>query len=162
MSKELMVNYETLILTVPEITKDESSNLELQFAKIVKASKGDVVSFDRWGKYRLAYPVRKNEYGVYYLVRYEVPAANKNTVVQGVKEFFDIKYHEIVMRHVVEVLGTAKPSEYQRPRSLEEAPEIGSFMKNDSYSDKPQRYDSLDKPQRHESSSASRKSEDIN
>lgn len=161
MTKQLMANYETLILTVPEITKDESSNLELQLNKIVKASKGDVISFERWGKYRLAYPVRKNEYGVYYLIRYEVPVDSKSTVVKGVKEFFDIKYHEIVMRHVVSALSTGKSLEYVRPKSLEEAPELGSFMKNDGFSDRPQRYDSMEKPQRYESN-MSNKSEDLN
>jgi small subunit ribosomal protein S6 len=152
MTKELMANYETLILTIPEITKDESSNLELQLNKIVKASKGDVISFEKWGKFRLAYPVRKNEYGVYYLIRYEAPVADKATIIKGVKEFFDIKYHEIVMRHAVTALPAGKSLEYSRPKSLEEAPELGSFMKNDGFSDRPQRYES----------NMSKKSEDLN
>ena len=113
------------------------------------------------GKVQISLPVRKNEYGVYYLVRYEVPVDGKATVVKGVKEFFDIKYHEIVMRHVVTALPTGKSLEYSRPKSLEEAPELGSFMKNDGFSDRPQRYDSMDKPQRYESSMP-KKSEDLN
>ena len=66
-----MLRYEALMLAVPEITQDEVKNLESQFEGAVSGSKGAMLSFERWGKYRLAYPVKKNEYGVFFLARCE-------------------------------------------------------------------------------------------
>ena len=59
------------MLTVPEITADETKSIEQQFDRVVADKKGTMVSFERWGKYRLAYPVKKNDYGVYFLARFE-------------------------------------------------------------------------------------------
>lgn len=54
-----MYRYETCLLTVPEITADESKNLESQLDHIVNELDGKVLSYERWGKYQLAYPVKK-------------------------------------------------------------------------------------------------------
>ena len=67
-----MFRYEVLFLTVPEITKDESEGIKSHFLKVVRSHKGMLLSFERWGKYHLAYPVHNNEYGVYFLARFEV------------------------------------------------------------------------------------------
>lgn len=114
-----MVRYEALLLAVPEITSEESSKLELQFNKMLKAAKGSSVSFEKWGKYNLAYPVRKNEYGVYFLTRFELPNEEKDKFFAELKDLFAIKYHDIIMRHMISALHS-KSLEYQRPRSLEE------------------------------------------
>ena len=46
--------YEALLLTVPEITGDEVKHLETQLDKTIKAATGSTISFERWGKYKLA------------------------------------------------------------------------------------------------------------
>lgn len=43
-----MLRYETLLLAVPEITKDETSSLEKQVDQLIKKAKGSVISFERW------------------------------------------------------------------------------------------------------------------
>ena len=70
-----MNRYEVLILAAPEITEDESRGIEKSVEELVKSVKGDVISFERWGKYKLAYSVRKHEYGVYFLARFAVENA---------------------------------------------------------------------------------------
>lgn len=124
-----MVRYEALLLTVPEITADESKSIEQQFDKLVAKNKGTVLSFERWGKYRLSYPIKKNDYGVYFLARFEAPESNP--LVREVKNFLAVALHEVVMRNVVTKLNLNKSLEYQRPPSLEDAParEVGSFLK---------------------------------
>jgi len=112
--------YEALMLSMPEITSDEAKNLEMQLDKIVRAGKGTTVSFERWGKYRLAYDVNKNEYGVYFLMRFDVPKGTN--LVQDLKTAFKVKFNNIVMRDMISVLDPKQPLTYQRPRSLEEAP----------------------------------------
>lgn len=133
-----MVRYETLLLAIPEITNEEASKLEAQFIKMINAIKGNLISFERWGKYRLAYPVKKNDYGVYFLTRYELPNDQKNQFFAELKDLFAIKYNDLVMRHVVTALPAGKNIEYQKPRSLEETPkdmENLQYPKAKEYSD---------------------------
>jgi small subunit ribosomal protein S6 len=119
--------YEVLILTVPEITQDETKQLESEFDRFVTKSKGSVLSFERWGKFKLTYPIRGNDYGVYFLIRFELPA----TDLKELTNLFTIKFHTIVMRHLVSrLLGESLA--YQRPKSLEETPtsrDMDSFLK---------------------------------
>jgi len=113
-----MFRYETCFLTVPEITADESKNIESQLDNIVNELKGTVLSYERWGKYQLAYPVRKNNYGVRFLVRFEVDKDNKNKILDQIKNLLAVRQTELVMRYTIVRLGTNL--EYIRPESLDE------------------------------------------
>ncbi len=125
--------YETLILAIPEITNEESTKFESQFNKLIKDAKGSLLSFDRWGKYKLAYPVRKNDYGVYYLTRFEVPTDQKDTLFRELKDLFKIKFNDIIMRHIISALSAGKSLEYTKPRSLEEGPQdIDSLLQKNN------------------------------
>lgn len=124
-----MNRYEALMLTVPEITADEAKSIEQQFDRLVADNKkGSIISFEKWGKFRLAYPVKKNEYGVYFLARFE---SAQPEVVEEVKNLLEVKLHELIMRSMMTKLGAKQSLVYQRPQSLEEAParEVGSFLK---------------------------------
>lgn len=132
-----MYRYEALMLTVPEITADETKAIEQEFDRLVADKKGSMLSFERWGKYRLSYSIKKNDYGVYFLARFE---AAQPELVDSIKTFLDVKMHEVVMRSMISALDENGSLVYQRPQSLEEAParEVGSFMKDnkaDSMSD---------------------------
>lgn len=123
--------YEVLMLTVPEITQDETKLLESSIEGAVKGAQGSMVSFERWGKYRLSYPVNKNDYGIYFLARYEVPA--EGNVNEELKSLFSIKLHEVVIRNTVTRLDINAPLEYQRAKSLEESPasrDVDKFLKD--------------------------------
>jgi len=115
-----MLRYEALMLTVPEITHDEIRNLETELTRVVQEGKGSVISFERWGKYRLSYPIKKHDYGVYFLARFE--AANPQDMLTGLRTLFSVKIHDIVMRDMICSLDAKKSLAYQRPHSLEEAP----------------------------------------
>lgn len=116
----MLRQYEALLLTIPEITGDEIKNLENQLDKAVKAGSGSTISFERWGKYRLAYEVNKSEYGIFFLMRFEVPSAT--TAVKDIKTLLKVKLNNVVIRDMISVLDPKRPLAYQRPRSLEEAP----------------------------------------
>jgi small subunit ribosomal protein S6 len=112
--------YELLMLSAPEITQDETKELEKQLGTLIKNRKGNVLAFDRWGKFTLAYPVKKAEYGVYFLARFDVQdAQNLN---QEIHSLLRVRFDNIVMREVLTVLDAQAPLDYKRPRSLEEAP----------------------------------------
>lgn len=115
------------MLTVPEITADEAKSIEQQFDRLITDKKGSIVSFEKWGKFRLSYPVKKNEYGIYFLARFEA----EPEVVKEVDTLLGVKLHELIMRSITTKLEANQSLVYQRPQSLEEAParEVGSFMK---------------------------------
>lgn len=124
-----MVRYETLLLTVPEITADEARSIEDQIERLVAKNKGTLLSFEKWGKYRLCYPIKKNDYGVYYLARFE--AEESQPLVELIKTLFAVTLHEVVMRSMLSRLDAQGPLVYNRPQSLEETPakEVGAFFK---------------------------------
>ncbi|MCK4819241.1 30S ribosomal protein S6, partial [bacterium] len=126
-----MVTYETLMLARTEITDDELRTLERHFDKIVAGQKGRITLFDRWGKYKLAYPVQKKMYGIYLLARYQV---SKDVVLPLFKEIdilFKIKYNELVMRHVTTRLDEDVSSVYKYPEPVGSrgTSDLGSFIK---------------------------------
>lgn len=124
-----MQRYETLILAVPEITNDESNEIEKAFDKKVRELGGSIVSYDRWGKFQVAYPIRRNDYGVYYLARFEIPQDKAGQMLHGVDELFAIRFHDVVMRHMNSMLAADASPNYKRPLSLEETPREGDFLK---------------------------------
>lgn len=131
-----MNRYESLILLVPEITSDEAKNIEKQLEKLITDGKGSVVAYDRWGKYLLSYPIRNFDYGVYYLVRYEVENDNAFKLLADLNTFFAVKHNELVMRHNIIKLDSNASLEYKRPESLEEAParDVDTFLKENKMS----------------------------
>lgn len=125
-----MLRYEILMLSVPEITQDEAKQLEDRLEKVISQYKGNVISFERWGKYRLAYPVKKNDYGVYFLMRFEI-ASNPTSLLEELKTIFAVKLNDIVMRYLVSKLDATESLIYQRPQSLEDAParDVDTFLR---------------------------------
>ena len=123
----MVSRYEVLILTVPEITADESKTIETQFDRVIKEAKGTVISFEKWGKYKLAYPIRRNDYGIYFLARFETDPAT----VESVKSLLALKFYEVIMRHMILQLDPKQSLEYQKPPSLEDAPsrDVNTFLK---------------------------------
>lgn len=119
------------MLTVPEITQDEVKNIESRLDDLVRKVKGTTISFERWGKYKLAYPVKRNDYGVYFLMRFE--ADDYTDLLKDIDTAFKIKLNNVVMRSIISDLPMDESLVYQRPKSLEEgtsAGESGSFLKD--------------------------------
>lgn len=122
MAENALMRYEVLFVTVPGITSEEASTVETQFNDLMTSNNGKSLSFEKWGKYRLAYEIKKNEYGVYFLSRFELPAHNVGEALEKLRQFFAVKYSETVVRHMVACLAPNASLEYKRPESMEEMP----------------------------------------
>lgn len=128
----MLSRYETLFLTVPEITQDESKTIEKQLYALISVSNGSIISFEKWGKYKLAYPVRKYDYGVYFLMRFEIEDdLKRGNLINSIRDFFNVKHTELVMRHVIVRLNPKASLAYKKPDSLEEVPtiDVDEFLK---------------------------------
>ena len=127
-----MVRYEALMLAVPTITQDEIKNIESHLDKVVKKDKGEIISFERWGKYRLAFPVKKNDYGIYFLARFE--AEESGSLIEDIRSLFVVSLGDTVMRAMISELDPEASLAYHRPQSLEEIPteKVGAFLQERS------------------------------
>lgn len=119
-----MLRYETLLLTVPELTMDEASAIEAQLQKIVREHKGTLLSFERWGKMLLAYPVQEKDYGIYFLARFEAAQEHVQALLEAVKMLLAVKLNDKIMRYLINRLDDRCSLEYQRPESLEDTPRV--------------------------------------
>lgn len=116
-----LMRYETLMLVSTDITDDELSLIEKNFDLISSNAKGKVSRFDKWGKYRLAYPVNKSAYGVYVLVRFELPKETAPKALPEIETLLKIKCSEIVWRHVTVKLKPNAPQTYHKPEPVDVA-----------------------------------------
>ena len=112
--------YEICILAVPEITQDEVKDVEKQLSDLLEKIEGSLISFEKWGKYHLEYPVNKNRYGVYMLSRFKIKNPEKS--IEEIKNLMVLRFESIVIRNIITLLEDNDSLEYQRPRSLEEIP----------------------------------------
>ena len=125
-----MLRYEILMLAVPEVTQDETKRLEDRLERMIEQHKGAVISYERWGKYRLAYPVKKNDYVIYFLLRFEI-STDPTPLLNELKTVFAVKLNDIIMRYLTSKLDPEASLAYQRPQSLEDAParDVDTFLR---------------------------------
>ena len=127
-----MLKYETLFLATSEITDDEISSIEQELDKLLATCKGKLTLYDKWGKYRLAYPVNKSDYGVYILARYEFEVGGN---VPDFKKQFDvfikIKCHEFIMRYSSLKLSPKAALTYNKPDPIDNtrSTNVDKFLK---------------------------------
>ncbi len=111
--------YETLVLVPTESTNDDISTIERQIDEICVKAEGSMISFDRWGKYQLCFPVKKHSYGVYLLVRFELSTIKAPIALKSIETLLKVKHNELVMRHVTVKLEPNASLEYERSESLD-------------------------------------------
>lgn len=70
-----MNQYEIAVLYHPDLEVD-LSKAEDRVKKIIADNDGKITNTDNWGKRKLAYPIKKNEYGIYVFYTVELPPAN--------------------------------------------------------------------------------------
>lgn len=110
--------YETLFL-LPSTTADSDLKvLEDKLTELVGEAKGSLKTFDKWGRYRLAYAVRKNDTGIYVLSRYVVESTTD--FFKAFESYLRVKCTESVLRYVhVSLTEEEYNSPYQRPEPVD-------------------------------------------
>ncbi len=70
-----MTKYEIAVLYHPDLEVD-LSKAEERVKKIFTDAGGQVVETDNWGKRKLAYPIKKQDFAVYVFYTVEIPGEN--------------------------------------------------------------------------------------
>ena len=66
-----MTQYETTFLLSPNLEEEEAEKIIVQMVEVVSTKKGKMINEDRWGKRKLAYPIKKFEEAFYVFFLYE-------------------------------------------------------------------------------------------
>ncbi len=67
--------YETIIVIDSLLKLEEIEGIINKYERFISANGGRVETIDRWGKRRLAYEIKKRQYGFYVLIRFDAPPA---------------------------------------------------------------------------------------
>ena len=132
----MTIYYEMLLLFRPDLTQEQYDTAKSKIEEIVVTKSGEIKNYDRWGKYLLAYPIKKCTYGVYVLVRFGVKEEDVKEVLEQLKMLFTLRFNMFLMRYVFIRLGKTISQEYCRPDSLEEAPRRERSYENDDLTNK--------------------------
>ena len=70
-----MTLYETTVVLDSMLKPDDMKNLADRITNFISNNGGEIVRIDDWGKRRLAYEIKKKQYGFYLYIRFSGPHA---------------------------------------------------------------------------------------
>jgi len=86
--------YETIFIAHPDLPDDDIGEVVERLSKIITDLKGIVVKVEKWGKRKLAYPIKKQQKGYYILVDF---VGEKTVVVELEK---NMKFDDKVLKYL--------------------------------------------------------------
>ena len=90
-----MRKYELAYIADPELDSEALSALEEKVKGWIDGAGGKAVKFDRWGRRRLSYPIKKRNDGYYVFVEIEMPPGG------GVAMEKDLRLNEQILRYMI-------------------------------------------------------------
>ena len=96
-----MAFYESVVIARPELTESQIENLINSLSKIISDEKGKVVKKENWGLRSLAYKIKKNKKGHYFMLNLDSdPSAlfeyeRQMRINEDIIRFLTIKINEI-------------------------------------------------------------------
>ena len=68
-----MRKYETIFVIDSLLKSEEIDSIINKYERFISANGGEIETIQRWGKKRLAYEIKKRQYGYYVLIRFHGP-----------------------------------------------------------------------------------------
>jgi small subunit ribosomal protein S6 len=90
-----MRNYEIAYISDPEMDEQAQTDLEAKVAGWIEAAGGTTLKVDRWGKRRLAYPIKKHTDGYYVFFQVQLPPQSTRQIER------DLRLTENILRFLV-------------------------------------------------------------
>jgi small subunit ribosomal protein S6 len=111
--------YETLFIALPEMSADDIGAIADRYTGIITNMKGSIIKVNKWGKRKLAYPIRKQSKGYYILIDY----AGASQVVAELER--NLKFDDKILKYM-----TIKNADKITPEEIEK--EIAGPQKEDA------------------------------
>jgi small subunit ribosomal protein S6 len=95
MSEQATNSYELIYIIQPKLDEDGINGVNERVTQAIAGQKGQVVSTEKWGQRKLAYPIKNHFFGNYVLHNVEMPP-------NGVLEVERVmRLHEDIIRFLV-------------------------------------------------------------
>ena len=101
--------YESVIVVHPRLSDSEIGEFVEKTKKMISTDGGEILGEDKWGRRKLAYPVRKNREGYYVYLKFNA----QGSVIKKMNEFYRLQ--EDVLRTLTVHAYEAKK---QAPRKV--------------------------------------------
>jgi len=122
--------YEIAVLYHPDLEID-LGKAEERVKKIIADNKGKITKTDNWGKRKLAYQIKKQDFAVYVFYAVEIPAEN----VAKVEQTFNITDEIIRFLITKPDLKAMAKAEAMREQKAKKAAERGAAEEDDEQED---------------------------
>lgn len=91
-------HYEILFIIPNKFTEDEAKKISVKIEKIINDDGGKVTFSEFWGKKKLAYKIKNNEYGYYSLCEFDLTKENLAKIDKDLRLSTEILRHQIVIK----------------------------------------------------------------
>jgi small subunit ribosomal protein S6 len=90
-----MRDYELVLVVSPVLSSEKQKDQLEKIKKTIAGLKGEVKKTEEWGKKQLAYPIRKNEMGYYFLWEIQLPEKSLEELNQK------LRIEESLLRYLI-------------------------------------------------------------
>ncbi len=109
----IYTEYETIYVVKPELPEDALGALNEKIQGIISKNEGETLTFDDWGKRKLAYPIQKNSKGHYIYLNFVGPT---NLVAELERH---LRIEDNLLRFLTVKLGFDVDVESRRAEAIE-------------------------------------------
>ncbi len=110
-----MRHYETGVIIAPSLSEEEIEEQIRQMIDLISSMKGKLLREERWGKRKLAYPIKKFTDGYYLFLDYE---AEPEVAAELERRF---RQSDLILRYMTVRKGITSPLRKKKPKEAEEA-----------------------------------------
>lgn len=91
-------HYEILFIIPNKFTEEEAKKISTKIEKVIADDGGQVTFTEFWGKKKLAYKIKNNEYGYYALCEFDLAKENLTKIDRDLRLSTEILRHQIVIK----------------------------------------------------------------
>lgn len=124
--------YETTFLIAPTLPEEEAEQLIEKMAGIVSEKKGKMINVDKWGKRRLAYPIKKFEDAVYVYFLYKGDVDIPMELERNFKQTEAVIRYLTIKREERENIRRTKKGASRAAETFREAPRVEEKAKEET------------------------------
>jgi len=95
-TKEKLNNYELTIVLKPDLAEEKLEAVIENVKKQITGKSGNIQEVQKWGKRRLAYEIKHNKEGVYFLFKFQAKPANNRELETNLRISEDVLRHLLI------------------------------------------------------------------
>jgi len=119
--------YETIFVIDSLLKSDEIDSIINKYERFISANGGAIQAIERWGKKRLAYEIKKRQYGYYVLIRFDGPPTmikqleREYRLNESLLRFKTLIMQPIALKHLADKLKQQQAAQAPAPTTVEPA-----------------------------------------